>query len=159
MRVHAIVSVFALLLVLDRTPALAAEEGLGAHSKHNIQTITLDGDDVRPSQASLDHGDVLAFANYSARPVRVIFTEPADLKDKVRCGLLPGKEKHAPSAPWALFTWENDKLSATVPPGQFASVCSLEPGSYTFTATSIETAAAQGGPGARLPGKGQIVVK
>ena len=39
-----------------------------------------------------------------------------------------------------------------------ASVCSLEPGSYTFTATSIETAA-QGGPGTKLPGKGQIVVK
>jgi hypothetical protein len=158
MRMHAIVSVFALLLVLDTTPMLAAEEGLEAHSKHNIQTITLDGNDVRPSQASLSHGDVLAFANYSAHPVRVIFTEPADLKDKIRCSLVRGTEKHAPEAPWALFSWENEKLSATVPPGQFASVCSLEPGSYTFTATSIETAA-QGGPGTKLPGKGQIVVK
>jgi len=158
MRIHTIVSLFALLLLLDRIPVLAAEEGLEAHAKHNIQTITLDGNDVRPAQASLDHGDVLAFANYSARPVRVIFTEPADLKDKVRCGLVRGNEKHAPAAPWALFTWENEKLSATVPPGQFASVCSLEPGSYTFTATSIETGA-QGGSGTKLPGKGQIVVK
>jgi hypothetical protein len=158
MRIHTIVSLFALLLLLDRIPVLAAEEGLEAHSKHNIQTITLDGNDVRPAQASLDHGDVLAFANYSARPVRVIFTEPANLKDKVRCGLVQGNEKHAPAGPWALFTWENEKLSATVPPGQFASVCSLEPGSYTFTATSIETGA-QGGAGTKLPGKGQIVVK
>ena len=61
MRMHTIVSVFALLLVLDGTPMLAAEEGLEAHSKHAIQTITLDGNDVRPAQA-LAHADDVARA-------------------------------------------------------------------------------------------------
>jgi hypothetical protein len=159
MRLQTIVLFLSLLLSLDTPALLAAEEQPGEHAKHDTHTITLDGNDVRPAQTSMDHGETLAFANFSSHPVRVTFTEPAQLKDKVRCGLVHSDQKHVPSPAWALFSWQNDKLMATVPPGQFASVCSLEPGSYTFTATPISTAAPGSVPNQELPAKGQIVVK
>src|SRR5262249_56425600 len=131
--------------------------GPADHAKHNSRTITLDGNDVRPTSTRMDHSDVLTFVNYSTHPVRVTFTEPADLKNRIRCGLVRGQEKDAPAAPWALFSWENDKLTATVPPGQFASVCALEHGSYAFTVDPV-TASAQGaGTRGRLPPHGQIL--
>ena len=159
MRMHTTVLFLSVSLALWATPMRAAEEGLAEHAAHDTHTVTLDGKDVRPAQTSMDHGDTLAFANYSAHPMRVTFTEPTGLKDKVRCGLVHGKEKKAPSAAWALFTWDNNKLVATVPPGQFASVCSLEPGSYVFTAGPINTASPGSADTSQLPAKGQIVVK
>ena len=159
MKMSTTVLSLSVVLALGATRVLAAEEGPAEHAAHDTHTVALDGKDVRPSQTSMVHGDTLAFTNYSAHPLRVTFTEPSELKDKVRCGLVHGKEKKAPSAAWALFMWENDKLVATVPPGQFASVCSLEPGSYTFTALPINTAAPATADTTQLPAKGQIVVK
>src|SRR5262249_52631573 len=103
--------------------------------------------------------DILAFVNYSTHPVEVTFTEPSDLEKKIRCGLVHGTEKNAPSAPWALFTWKDGKLVGTLPPGKFASVCSLEPGSYAYTATIIGLGQRARDPGSVLPAKGQIEVK
>src|SRR5262245_6443525 len=159
MRMNTIVLFLSLLLSLETSALLAAQEQPGEHAKHDTRTITLDGNDVRPSQTNMDHGELLAFANFSSHPVRVTFTEPVQLKDKIRCGLIHGGQKHVPSPAWALFSWQDDKLIATVPPGQFASVCSLEPGSYAFTATRISSAAPGSVPGQELPAKGQIVVK
>ena len=143
----------ALLVALGAAPALAEHEAADAHAKGTTQTIILDGTDVRPSTTTMSHTDVISFLNYSTHPVQVTFTEPADLEKKIRCGLVHGKEKGAPAAPWALFTWQDGKLVGNVPPGRFASVCSLEPGTYTFVATIV-------GHGSRseVP-KGQIVVK
>jgi|SRR5262245_29215544 len=158
MRMHTTVICTALLLACTGAPVLAETEGPSDHAKHNSRTITLDGNDVRPPQTRMDHADVLMFANYSTHPVRVTFTDPADLKSRIRCGLVRGRERDAPAAPWALFTWENDKLVATVPPGQFASVCALEPGSYAFTVASVSASAQGAGTRGLLPAKGQIVV-
>ena len=106
----------------------------------------------------MDHSDVLMFVNYSTHPVRVTFTEPADLKNRIRCSAVRGAEKDALSAPWALFSWENDKLTATVPPGQFASVCSLEHGSYAFTVAPVDASAQGAASHGLLPAKGEIMV-
>src|SRR5215467_10249583 len=95
----------ALLLALGSRALLAEQEGPGDHAKHDSRTITLDGNDVRPSQTRMNHSDVLMFANYATHPVRVTFTEPADVKNRIRCALVRGAEKDAPAAPWALFTW------------------------------------------------------
>lgn len=149
----------ALLLAVGTLPALAEHEGSGDHAKHGSQTVTLDGNDVRPSTVTLEHGDVASFVNYSVHPIKVVFTDPADLKDKIRCGLIKGKEAHPASAPWALFSWENDKLVGHLPPGRFASVCAFEPGAYAFTATPVTAGTHGAGPGGILPAKGQIVVK
>jgi len=77
----------------------------------------------------------VSFMNYSTHPVRVTFTDTG-LEKKVRCGLVHGKGK-TPSAPWALFTWQDGKLTGDLPPGQFASVCSFDQGTYGFTAQLI----------------------
>jgi hypothetical protein len=147
----------ALLLALTSAPALAEHEGPKAHDHGPKKTIVLDNEDIRPSALEMAHGDVLTFENHSTHPMHVEFTDPKDLIDKIRCGAIrDAKDKSAPSAPWALFTWNHGKLSADVPPGQFASVCSLAAGHYTFTADDIGNDAQRQGT---LPSKGQINVK
>jgi hypothetical protein len=151
-------STLALLLALASAPALAEHEDGKAHDHGPKKTIVLDNNDIRPSSLAMDHGDILAFENHSTHPMRVQFTEPKDLIDKVRCGAIRNaKDKGTPSAPWALFLWNDGKLAADVPPGQFASVCSLAAGHYAFTANGIGN-----DPGTQsgvLPSKGQIDVK
>jgi plastocyanin len=148
--------VFALLIAAGM-PALAEHEGPGEHAKHETHTITLDGLDVRPGTVTMDHGDVVGFENYSTHPIQVTFTDP-DLQSKIRCGLVHAKAG-GPSEPWSVFTWKAGKLTGNVPPGRFASVCSLEPGTYSYTATIIGGRAYGGGTPGTLEPKGQIVVK
>jgi len=152
-------STLALLLALTSAPALAEHEDGKAHDHGPKKTIVLDTTDIRPSSLDMAHGDVLAFENRSTHAMHVEFTEPKDLIDKIRCGAVrDAKDKGTPTAPWALFTWDGGKLSANVPPGQFASVCSLAAGHYAFTANGIGN-----DPGGKqsgvLPAKGQIDVK
>jgi hypothetical protein len=147
----------ALLVAVGIGSAVAENEELDAHAKANTRTVTLDGTDVRPSTTTMDHGDVVSFLNYSTHPVRVTFTEPSELEKKIRCGLVHGQEKGAPPAPWAIFTWQGGKLVGNVPPGQFASVCSLDPGTYTFTTEIVGQRARDAG--GELPAKGRIEVK
>ncbi len=149
----------AILVALAAAPAFAEHEAPEAHAKGTTQTVILDGTDIRPSTTQMSHADVISFVNYSTHPVQVTFTEPGDLEKKIRCGLVRGSQKTPPSAPWALFTWRNGKLTGNVPPGQFASVCSLEPGSYTFTATRIGHRTGTPAPGSVLTSKGQLIVK
>ena len=147
----------ALALTLAVAPlALAEHEALEAHARGTTKTVTLDNQDVHPSSLQMQHGDVISFLNYSTHPVRVTFTDPKDLEKRIRCGLVHAA-KTAPAAPWALFTWEDGKLVGNVPPGQFASVCSLEPGAYSFTAEIIGVKTSEGS--SLLPHKGNIEVK
>ena len=125
----------AALLTLAIAPAYAEHEGPEGHAHGASQTIVIDGKDVRPSITTMSHDEVASFLNYSTNPVRITFTD-AGMEKRIRCGLVHAKGK-APSAPWALFTWDDGKLVGNVPPGQFASVCSFEPGSYSFTAQVI----------------------
>ena len=123
------------LLTLVIVPAYADHEGPDGHAHAATQTIVLDGKDVRPASMTMSHDDVASFLNYSTQPIRITFTDPG-LEKRVRCGLVHGKGK-TPPAPWAVFTWDDGKLVGNVPPGQFASVCSFEPGTYAFTAKVI----------------------
>jgi hypothetical protein len=151
-------STLALLLALASAPALAEHEGPGAHAHGPKKTIILDNEDIRPSSLEMDHSDIVTFENQSTMPMRVVFIEPKDLIDKVRCGAIrSAKDKGTPSAPWALFVWNDGKLTADVPPGQFASVCSLAAGHYAFTAVNIGND--PGSSSGTLPDKGTIDVK
>jgi plastocyanin len=141
-----------LVATLAAAPVLANHEGPDAHAKHDTKTIVLDGNDVRPARTTMGHGDIVTFVNYSTHPARVTFSDP-ELVKKIRCSLVRGREADAPAAPWALFTWEDGKLVGNVPPGQFASVCSFEPGIYAFTTMLIGTGDRSGSA------SGQIVVQ
>lgn len=147
----------AVLVALSTTAAVAEHEGPDAHAKGTTKTVVLDSTDIRPASVTLAHGDVLSFLNSSTYPMAVTFIEPKDIEQRVRCGLVHGK-KDKPAAPWALFTWEDGKLAATIPPGQFASVCAFAPGKYAFTAEGIGHQARNPGTGV-LPAKATIEVQ
>ena len=138
-------------------PTRAAQEAAEEHAKHTEHTVVLDNQDIRPTSITMDAADALVFENQSLRPIVLTFTDPPDMKDKIRCGLVKPTATSKSEAPWQLFAWQNGKLSATIPPGRFASVCSLAEGSYTFVAERQST-----NPhivGGTLPPKGQVVVK
>ena len=160
MTTRSIICSLILLPALASGPALAEHEGPDKHSHGATKTIVLDTTDIRPAALEMQHGDVISFINYSTDPIHLEFTEPKGMADKIRCGLVrDAKAKGSPSAPWALFTWNDGNLAADVPPGQFASVCSLEPGHYAYTAQRVGHAAGAGNPSGVLPAKGQIEVK
>lgn len=153
--------ILTLVLAVAATRARAAhdEEDVTAHSKHAMRTVVLDNTDVRPSTLNMERGDALVFENHSQHPVTVTFTEPADIVEKIRCGLIRTKESEQPKVPWQLFVLQNGKLTATLPPGRFASVCSLMAGTYTYTATPVSAGVKQTESGGLLPNKAEIVVK
>jgi hypothetical protein len=51
-----------------------------------------------------------------------------------------------------------EEAAATVPPGQFASMCSPEHGAYAFTVAAVDSSAQGAASHGLLPAKGQIVV-
>jgi hypothetical protein len=159
MTARALTTLVPLLLALVVAPAGAEQEPLGAHTQHPPKIIVLDNDHIQPSTLEMTGSDALVFENHSLHPIVVRFTEPADLKDRIRCGLIRRSDKERSQAPWQLFSWSDGSLVATIPPGRFASVCSLAAGGYTFLATREGlTVRPQAGAGS-LPQKGQITVK
>ncbi len=102
-------------------------------------------------------GDTLVFENYSVRPMRITFTEQADLRERIRCGLVKQKEaEKAQAPPQQLFAWSDGKLVGTIPPGRFASVCSFREGPYTFVTARLGVEARPAGGGG-LPAKGEVI--
>jgi hypothetical protein len=135
------------------------QEDVTAHSKHAMRTVVLDNVDIRPSALTMERGEALVFENHSTSPITLTFIEPADIVEKIRCGLVRAKASDEAKAPWQLFVWQDGKLTATIPPGRFASVCSLMAGTYVYNTTSVGVGAKQPGAAGRLPEKGQITVK
>lgn len=148
-----------LVLALGLGVARAESEPLEAHSHRPMKTVVLDNERIVPSTLDMGTGDVLVFENHSLRPMRLTFTAPEDLQEKIRCGLLRHGPDDEARAPWLLFAWDDGQLTATIPPGRFASICSLQKGSYTFLTASIGIEPRQTGSGGGTPEKGQIVVR
>ena len=136
----------------------ARGEDVGAHARQTPHAIILENLDVRPSTTTMGAGDTLVFENYSVDPIRITFTEPADLRERIRCGLVKQTEAEKAHAPWQLFAWSDGKLVATIPPGRFASVCSFREGTYTFVTARVGAEARPAGGGG-LPPKGEVIVK
>ena len=86
------------------------------------------------------------------------------ISSKVASRIAPrGRRTELPPGPheapaWQLFAWSDGQLRAVVPPGRFASICSLDPGNYSFITRRVGAQAAGRG-GGTLPEKGEIVVK
>jgi hypothetical protein len=157
MRTHGFAVGLLLAVGIMIGPVGATEEDAGAHAKATTRTIVLDSEVVRPSSTVLGTNESVVFENHATQPLVVTFTEPADLMQRIRCGLVRAKATDPERAPWALFSWEDGKMKGVIPPGRFASVCSLAPGHYTFLVTRQS-------PGARTPSgelgeRGEIEVK
>ena len=148
------------MLVLVLAPAMvrAAGEPLGAHTQRPPKWIIIDNERIQPSSLDMTTQDALVFENHSTRPVTIDFIEPADLRDRIHCGLIRPGAKTKSNVPWQLFVWNDGKLAATIPPGRFASVCSLQQGTYAFTVAPLGPGV-NPASGGKLPDKGQISVK
>jgi hypothetical protein len=149
------------LLLLGGVRTFAAEaEVVGAHAKHPQKTIILDDERLVPSNLQMTKGDVLVILNQSLGPMQFTFIEPKDAAERIRCHLVRrDKGVHPAAAPWLLFVVQDDQLQANVPPGRFASLCSLQPGRYVYTVAQILDTTGALGHGGQLPMKGQITVQ
>ena len=127
-----------LSLMLLVVPVRAGDEDAGSHMDKPHKTILLGAERIAPADVTISKDDSLEFQNLSLHPIQVEFTEPADQTDKIRCELINPKLGKPGKAPWALFAWNDGKrLVAIVPPGRFASVCSLAPGNYAFVTKRV----------------------
>jgi len=100
--------------------------------------VMRDGELLSPSRLTMNHDDVLEFENESGQFMKLVFLEPRDQTDKIRCYPIDHTIARPDQAPWLLFDWgPGRRLTATIPPGRFASACSLAPGQYTFVARRV----------------------
>jgi hypothetical protein len=139
--------------------ARADRESLEAHTAHAPKVIVLDNEHVQPSELELGPHDALVFENHSIQPMKVRFTEPKDMANRIHCGLVRPSEKAKSEAPWQLFAWTNGQLTATIPPGRFASVCSFGEGTYAYLVSRLGAMPRADADSGILPEKGQITVK
>jgi hypothetical protein len=133
---HRLIATAFLLLPLA-TPVLAHEDVMG-HGSHPQKTITLMRDRISPTDLTMGKDDVLEFQNLSLYALKIKFLEPENMTDKIRCELINPKGSKQGKTPWALFSWdEKQRLSATIPPGRFASLCTLAPGKYRYVIDQV----------------------
>jgi len=136
-RTHFMTAVAA-VLVLAAGPgptAVAADDAAGVRAR---TIVILDADRISPSELTMDPGDVLAFQNDSGQLMQVAFVEPREQMDKIRCYLKDHTNPPPDATPWLVFYWgEERQLTATIPPGTFASACTLAPGRYAFVMQQV----------------------
>jgi len=160
MRATAFPIMLALLALPPATSTATADETPEAHSHLKRTVIQLDAERLQPPSATVERDGVLVFENFAVNPIVVRFIEPADAAQKVRCHFVRQKGR-IEGAPWLLFSLDAGKLSATIPPGRFASLCSLDPGTYTYVAEvqRLKTQSPSAAGSCVGSEKGQIVVR
>jgi len=100
--------------------------------------IMRDDELIIPPALTMKQDDVLEFENESGHFLRLVFVDPQDQSDKIRCYPIDHTIARPDQAPWLLFDWgPGRRLTATMPPGKFASACKLAPGQYTFVARRV----------------------
>jgi hypothetical protein len=160
MRISTVGTLLALATTLLVRPAVGAEEQetTAAHARHPQTVFVLDNERLQPSSATMERDGVLVFENHSLHPMFVRFVEPGDAAQRIHCHFIKKSEREA-QAPWLLFAANDGKLTATIPPGRFASLCAFAPGTYAFVAEPARVTSGSAGRGGSLGEKGQITVR
>jgi len=129
----------AMMLAVAVTSGIAsASEDVDGRVAAARKLVMRDDERISPSALTMSHDDVLEFDNESGRFMKLIFVEPQDQTDKIRCYPIDHTIARPYQAPGLLFDWgPGRRLTATMPPGKFASACSLAPGQYTFVAKRV----------------------
>lgn len=137
--------------------AEADEDSWIDHANKPHKTIIIGKTVILPSKTIMQKGDVVEFKNMWSGVLTVTFTVPQDVTSKIHCGLISGKpDPEAKTPPWDLFEPNAEGLAASIPPGRFASLCSLDPGEYSFIVEEMTFAGDEEGV---LPNKGTISVQ
>ena len=115
-----------------------ASNDLDARGGSTRTIVFHDEERITPSALTMTAGDVLEFQNDSGELMRLIFVEPPDQDDSINCYLADHTIARPDQVPWLLFDrGPRRRLTATIPPGKFPSVCSLAPGQYTFVTVPV----------------------
>ncbi len=116
-----------MMLAVTVTSGIAsASEDVAGRVAAARRIILWDDDLITPSALTMSRGDVLEFENDSGQFMRLVFVEPQDQTDKIRCYPIDHTIARPDQTPWMLFDWGlGQRLAATIPPGKFASQCSL----------------------------------
>jgi hypothetical protein len=127
-------------LVLGVGIAWAAENPSRDAGRLHIITV-IDPGLVFPASLKMGQGERVEFANYYSEAIRLVFVEPNDSAEKVRCSL-PKKTDATAGGDTvrgrADFTSDpSQHLTVTIPPGRYASACSLTPGRYAFVTQRV----------------------
>ena len=149
----------AMMLAVAVTSGIAsASEDVDGRVAAARKLVMRDDELISPSALTMNHDDVLEFENESGQFMRLIFVEPQDQTEKIRCYPIDHTIARPDQAPWLLFSWgPGRRLTATMPPGKFASACSLAAGQYTFVARRVSRDPR--GAEASLGTKGTITVQ
>ena len=116
----------------------SASEELEGRVRTARKIVMHDDDLISPSALTMNRDDVLEFENDSGKFMRLVFVEPEDQREKVRCHLVNRTSARPDETPRLVLDWDAGKrLTTIIPPGRFASVCSLAPGRYAFVARRV----------------------
>jgi hypothetical protein len=127
-------------MVLGAGIAWAAEDPSRDARRSHVITV-IDPGLVFPTALTMGQGEAVEFANHYSEAIRLVFVEPDDSADKVRCSL-PGKPDATGGSDTIRgrpdFTSDSSQhLTVTIPPGRYASACSLTPGRYAFVTQRV----------------------
>ena len=109
-------------------------EALESHADKPNRIVTITPTRVVPVELHMGTGDVLAFHNLSGDAVVITFIQPKNVGRHTKCKLVRRISPTEAVAPGAVFQAQGDQVTATLLPGTFVSICSLDPGTYVYTA-------------------------
>jgi|SRR5262249_51865328 len=140
LRARSIPVVLSSALVLTVGIARAAEyRSPDVHGSHTITVV--DSGLLAPGAVTIGRGESVEFANYSSEAIEVVFTEPKDRADEVRCQVTRDPDRTARSGStvqWPLFAnGPAHHPTVTIPPGRYATACSFSPGRYAFVTKRV----------------------
>ena len=137
---RSLVPILSSALVLGVGIAWAADNPIrDPRGSHTITVI--DPGLLLPGALTIRQGEALEFANYTSDAIRLVFIEPKDSAEEVRCGV---GEKAAAAAGSdtvrgrpVFVDGPAHRLTVTVPPGRYTTACSLTPGRYAFVTSRL----------------------
>lgn len=111
-----------------------------ARSSHTITVI--DAGLIFPAALTMDRGEPVEFANHSSEMIRLMFVEPGDSVDDVRCRVPGNPDAAAGSANVrrgqpVFASGPHRHLTVTIPPGRYTTGCWLTPGRYSFVTQQV----------------------
>jgi hypothetical protein len=128
-----------------------------SHADRPNRVVTITATRLVPQELHMGTGDVLAFHNLSNTTMQLTFIEPKYMGRHTTCTQVKRVSPTEAVARGAVFQLQGDEVTATLLPGTFVGVCSLQPGVYVYTAQrSFEGALTDD---ATLGMKGTIVVE
>jgi len=128
-----------MMLAAAMTSGMAsASDEMEGRGRSARKIVMHDDELISPSALTMNRDDVLEFENDSGQLMRLVFVEPEDQREKVRCHLVNRTSARPDETPRLVLDWDaGTRLTTIIPPGRFASVCSLAPGRYAFVARRV----------------------